>query len=370
MNEAASRTAGAARSRGLLLSVALSLATIAICLIGAEVVARVAGVSVGTVQINRGVVRISADPKLGFELRPGASVASEVDYRINDDGFRGAPLAAKRAGVKRVAVFGDSIVFGYWVDERDAFPAQIGALLGPGTEVLNLGVPGYNLDQEVELLRRRVDALQPDVVVFGFCLNDLEGLLSFEYGLTQARREARSGPRRFLESFLSFSRFAAWIEYRLTERDARARFAAARNPIGGEIYDAKPETLDAHLDASFNTLAGTLGPKGIDGVIAIFPILGNRFENYPHRDLHARIAAAAGRAGLRTVDLLPCFSTYPFRDVRVDVVHPNPLGHRIAAHGAAEFLFERMFPGELRPEALNRSCASYRTDEFPAVRGY
>jgi len=353
-----------------LASVLLSLVSILAFLGAAEVSARVAKVSVGTVQINRGVVRGSADPRLGFELRPDSFVASEVDYRINRDGFRGPALQAKREGVRRLAVFGDSIVFGYWVAEGDAFPAQLGALLGPRVESLNLGVPGYNLDQEVENLRNRVDALRPDFVLFGFCLNDLEGLLSFEYGLTQARQEARSGPRRVLESFLSFSRFAAWIEYRLTERDARESFSKARNPLGGELYDATPEVLDAHLDASFNALAAIVEPRGIPAAVAIFPVLGNRFENYPYKDLHARIARAAERAGLLPIDLLPCFSSYAFRDVRVDVVHPNPMGHRIAAHAAVDRLFPLLVPGEKKNAALDRPCSAYRAEEFASVRGY
>ena len=44
-----------------------------------------------------------------------------------------------------------------------------------GVEVLNFGVPGYNLDQEIEVLRTRALELDPDVVVIAFCLNDLEG---------------------------------------------------------------------------------------------------------------------------------------------------------------------------------------------------
>jgi lysophospholipase L1-like esterase len=357
-------------SRSIVPSLLLGLASTLAVLGLAEVATRLARVGVGTVQINRGVVRSSADPKLGFELRPNSFVAAEVDYRINGEGFRGPALNPKRAGVTRLAVFGDSIVFGYWVSESDAFPAQLGSLLGPKVEVLNLGVPGYNLDQEVENLRGRLDSLKPDIVLFGFCLNDLEGLLSFEYGLTQARREARSGPRRLLESLLTFSRFAAWIEYRLTEREAREEFARARNPLGGELYSATPETLDAHLDASFSTLAGAVKPRSISAAVAIFPTLGNKFENYPYKDLHARVMRAAERAGLLTVDLLPCFSNYSFRDVRVDVVHPNPLGHRIAAHAAADGLFAGLFPGEAKPRALDRSCSSYRPDEFPSVRGY
>jgi lysophospholipase L1-like esterase len=356
--------------RRFLAPVALSAFSVLAFFAVAETAARLGGVSVGTVQINRGVVRTSPHPKLGFELRPNSFVSSEVDYRINGEGFRGAALAAKRADRRRVAVFGDSIVFGYWVSENDSFPSQLGAILGARVETLNLGVPGYNLEQEVEHLRHSVDALDPDVVVFGFCLNDLEGLLSFEYGLTQARREARGGPRRMLESLLAFSRFAAWIEYRLTERDARAQFARARNPLGANLYEASPEAIDAHLDAGFRALSATVTPRGIAAAVAIFPVLGNQFANYPYKDLHARIAAAAGRSGLIAIDMLPCFEPYPFRDVRVDVVHPNPLGHRIAAHAAAEGLWERLFNDQPKPEALERPCTGYRLEDFPVVKGY
>ena len=356
--------------RRLLPSLLLSMGSVLAFLGSLEILARLAKVSVGTVQINRGVVRTSSNPKLGFELRPNSRVVSEVDYRINGEGFRGGPMTESQPGRLRIAVFGDSIVFGYWVSEADAFPARLGALLGPKVESLNLGVPGYNLEQEVENLRTRIDSLRPDLVVFGFCLNDLEGLLSFEYGLTKARREARSGPRRVLESLLSFSRIAAWIEYRLTEREARSSFARARNPFGGELYEASPQALDAHLDASFGTLAATLKPRGTRAAIAIFPILGNRFENYPYKKLHAQVARAAQRAGLISLDLLPCFAGYPFRDVRVDVVHPNPMGHQIAAHAAADLLFSELFPGEKKTASLERNCAGYKLDEFATVKGY
>ena len=57
-------------------------------------------------------------------------------------------------------------------------------------------------------------------------------------------------------------------------------------------------------------------------------------------------------------------------DIRVDVVHPNPMGHRIAAHGAADQLFPWLFPGQKKPASLDRQCSSYRAEEFASVRGY
>src|SRR5258705_11713438 len=79
---------------------------------------RLASVSVGTVQINRGTVRRSEDSRLQFELRPGARVRAEVDYRINGFGMRSPEVAEEKpAGARRIAGLGDSIAFGYWAAE-------------------------------------------------------------------------------------------------------------------------------------------------------------------------------------------------------------------------------------------------------------
>jgi hypothetical protein len=69
------------------------------------------------------------------------------------------------------------------------------------------------------------------------------------------------------------------------------------------------------------------------------------------------------------VDLLDCFAGYDFRDVRVDVVHPNPLGHRVAAHAIVEALCAEGLLCGARPPGLGR-CTDYAKDAFRSVRGY
>lgn len=77
-----------------------------------------------------------------------------------------------RVGVIRIVCLGDSSTFGMNVEEADTYPRQLAALLDeaqPGRfEVMNLGVPGYTSRQGLELLRREVLGLQPDVVTFAF----------------------------------------------------------------------------------------------------------------------------------------------------------------------------------------------------------
>jgi hypothetical protein len=46
------------------------------------------------------------------------------------------------------------------------------------------------------------------------------------------------------------------------------------------------------------------------------------------------------------------------------------MGHRIAAHAAADALWGEIFPGETKPPALQRPCSGYQPAEFAAVKGY
>jgi lysophospholipase L1-like esterase len=359
-----------------LLPFALVGGSLAVTLLALELVFRLVGVSVGTVQINRATVRRSDNPRLRFELRPGSEVRAEVEYRVNAEGLRGRETTVEKpAGVRRVAVLGDSIAFGYWVSEEDGFPRQLEAMLnelgpaGERVEVLDFGVPGYNLDQEIEALRAKALAFEPDVVVVAFCLNDLEGIFSYELGLVQDRAaRGRSWLGRLREGLLGRSLLFAWFEYRLSELAARRSFVRARNPLDGPLYAEAVDQQRAVLEGKFAVLRALLGSRGIPGVVVVFPVLGVRWERYPYRELHHAVALAAEGVGLAVVDALDCYSAYDFRQLRVDVVHPSPLGHRVAAHAVRDALCARGWLCRGAPPGP--ACTAYRASDFPSVRGY
>ena len=360
------------RLRALLSSSGLALASVVATLLVLEGAFRLIGVHVGTVQINRRTIRRSANPRLRFELRPGGTARAEVDYRINAHGMRDRDVRLeKAAGTRRIAVLGDSIAFGYWVAEADAFPRQLERLLseaGTGPiEVLNFGVPGYNVAQETEVLRERALPFAPDLVIVALCLNDLEWE-SYEHGLVMDRR-ARSSrlPGRVYETLLGHSLLLSWIEYRRAEHAARREFVRARDPWAGPLYAETLAQQQDALTARFRDIASLLASGGkVPGLVAVFPTFGGRFETYRHADFHRLAARSASEAGLGLVDLLECYRAYDYHDVRVDVVHPSPLGHRIAAHALADALCARGWPC---PRA-GRGCGGYRKDEFASVRGY
>jgi len=357
--------------RRLIPHVALVVASVCVTGLALEVLFRLLNVPVGTVQINRGTIQRSANPRLLFELRPGSSVQAEVHYDINRLGLRGPEVSEEKgAGVTRIAVIGDSIAFGYWVEEKDAFPRQLEAMLGGPrhAEVLNFGVPGYDLEQYVETIRARALAFSPDLVVVAFCLNDLEGPTSYEYGLTvdrAARRQSLLGGA--YELFLAHSRLLSWVEYRMAGREARRIFVKARET--GPLHGETPEQQVPRLLAQFTALEGLLRPRGIPALVAVFPVFGGRLDRYRHRALHQAIVGAAQATGLTATDLLDCFSTYDFRDVRVDLIHPSPLGHRIAAHAIRDALCSRGLACVAAPPP-GRTCRDYDPAAFPKVEGY
>lgn len=78
----------------------------------------------------------------------------------------------------RVACVGDSITYGYGIEDRErrSYPAVLQRLLGPRFEVGNLGVSGDTLlkegDQPYWTHIEEVDAFKPDVVILKLGSND------------------------------------------------------------------------------------------------------------------------------------------------------------------------------------------------------
>jgi len=353
----------------------LAAASVALVLAGLEAAFRLAHVPVGTVQISRATVRRSDNPRLRFELRPGGVARAEVEYRVNALGLRGPETTIEKPeGVRRIAVLGDSIAFGYWVRDEQGFARQLEGLLqaagaGGRVEVLNFGVPGYNLEQEIETARSKALAFSPDLVVVLFCLNDLEAVFSYELGLVQDRSERRATLLgRAREWLVARSRLFSWLEYRLTELEARRHFVRAKNPLEGPLYAESLSEQRRALAGQLAVLRTLLASRGIPGLLVVVPVLGERFERYPHRELHRVVREAAEAESLAALDLLDCYSAYEFRDLRIDVVHPSPLGHRVAAHAVRDALCARGWLCDAVPPGP--TCRDYRPQDFETLRGF
>lgn len=73
-----------------------------------------------------------------------------------------------------IVFLGDSMTFGYGVEDRETNPAVAGERF-PKYNVINAGVSSYNIEQEVLTYDHKLALLNPKLVVLEFVINDGEG---------------------------------------------------------------------------------------------------------------------------------------------------------------------------------------------------
>ncbi|HEV8268258.1 MAG TPA: SGNH/GDSL hydrolase family protein [Thermoanaerobaculia bacterium] len=329
------------------------------------------------------------DPELGWRNRPGASgetdaAGTTVRVAINAAGFRDVERAtAKVAGTSRIAVLGDSFVFGSGVVEEARMTNLLEARLGGRAEVLNFGVPGYGTDQEWLLLKRDVVRYRPDIVVLVFYVNDLaENVSRVIYGLPKPRFALEAGrlvqvdrPGLFTDAeSASAGRNAGlvrWLDGHLhvwvlakraldalgSARSSDEEIAATRPPFVDLALEKGVEATP-QLDLTLALLAEArraaeaagarfllvaaphrsyVDPEIARRLLALYRLPGDAFGDEPFR----RLRRFAQSEKLAFVDLVPPFRAAMSRGEKVfgpDNVHWNDVGHRLAAEELAKAL--------------------------------
>jgi lysophospholipase L1-like esterase len=129
------------------------------------------------VERNERIAVYRYDPELGWFGIPNAStvysdsVATFI-VRNNHWGFRDREHDSKTK--TRIAVLGDSFVWGMNVQAEDRFTDRLQVML-PDCDIVNLGVSGYGTDQELLLAKKYFSQVAPDLVLLMFCVaNDFE----------------------------------------------------------------------------------------------------------------------------------------------------------------------------------------------------
>ncbi len=110
------------------------------------------------------------DPDLGWCPKPGAIASSDrfdltVEYKVNSKGLRGPLIPYERTpGTFRILLLGDSQTYGYGVPIEKHFSHLLPGYF-KNVEVVNLGVSGYGVDQELLIYRKKGQRFQPDLVI-------------------------------------------------------------------------------------------------------------------------------------------------------------------------------------------------------------
>ncbi|HLD25602.1 MAG TPA: SGNH/GDSL hydrolase family protein [Candidatus Andersenbacteria bacterium] len=101
----------------------------------------------------------------------------DLPYRLitNSQGLRNTADVSFPKSKQRILILGDSYTFGPYLPNADTYPAQL-ERLNPDREVLNAGVAGYTITDEVGLFQERAKFTQPDITILQVLDNDIFGL--------------------------------------------------------------------------------------------------------------------------------------------------------------------------------------------------
>jgi lysophospholipase L1-like esterase len=246
----------------------------------------------------------------------------------------------------RIAFFGDSVTYGQGVSMPDTFAQQTGEILRrkiqqPKIEILNFAIPAYNVLDNLKNLKTNVLKYDPDIIVYGYCINDFNNSRAELALIVKLKQEIKKYKIfGFLEPYSKLAYFLDWSMYQIFS-DAKkfhhewmmASLDPQKNPIYHKMEQALSETIEI------------LSRK--NGLVLILPILNDKNEDRFSYYIKARKLAVTRCESLH-VAYLDIFPQMKFKPpfqwwVSVDDHHPNKKGHALIAKLIAEKLLASEF---------------------------
>ena len=300
------------------------------------------------------------DPEVRYVLSPNQKGWVDDGFvTTNSRGFRGGEVEIpKPPGRLRIVALGDSVAFGWGVNDADTFCQQLEQQFlarrpDVDIDVVNLAVPGYATRQEVALLERNLAALQPDVVLVGFYENDLPDTHGRQGRVGHSNQRGQGGrrPGAAHESrAVIVDRAAGAPQPRRLHRQPRAEGAGPprRRQAGSSMeldllegrHSAELETAWQRVSAQLETLEASAAARGFAAGIVVLPPREQVVGLYPDSEYQKRIGRIAGQLGMFVIDPLPALKARAGHDGIV--VHSlrsesslsgGPSGDRAGDHG-------------------------------------
>ena len=241
----------------------------------------------------------------------------------------------------RIAFFGDSVTYGQGVSFQDTFAQQTGEIIRrkiqqPKIEILNFGIPAYNVLDNLKNLKTHVLKYNPDIVIYGYCINDFNNPWAESALIFKLKQEIkRYRFFGFLEPYSKLAYFLDWAMYQLfsdAKKFHHEWMSDTLNPNKNPIY--------REMEQGLSEIIEILSPK--NGLVLILPIFNDKNEDRLSYYIKARKLVVTRCESLHVayLDVFPKMKFKPpFRWwVSIDDHHPNKEGHALIAKLVAEKL--------------------------------
>jgi lysophospholipase L1-like esterase len=328
--------------KNILINVGLFLGSTLLFLGGLEFVLRLTGiVSVGPHPPL--IYQVSSNPAISYELIPSIEQkAYRSIVKTNTLGFRSNEIDPSRP---LVAVLGDSITFGYGVENDQTIAAQLEKQL-PQFQFLNAGVPGYHLGQETALYKEKIAPINPEAVILIFYPNDMGGTtgwLDRDNVLRAADDDPSDRPALRCNppetGILSMIPGKCWLDHHSAMYVAVKKFVSMRtgNEILLEDQQRSREMPEEDSIASKHIRMYERQLKALASELS--PTIKRIFAIWPDREVHTisrpKIRALAEKYGFTVIDLYDTFGNEA-KTLSWDTVHPHPATIEKAAEVIAQ----------------------------------
>jgi hypothetical protein len=236
------------------------------------------------------------------------------------------------AGMKRLAIVGDSFAFGHGIKNiKDRFGDLIAERLNKEAkdrwEVYNLAEPGAYTGWEVKRLEElgRKENFRADIVLLAYCLNDLEDLVPGTYEIVGSI--INDPPKNnFCQQFY-LPNFLYYRVNHFRRPEVRGYFGWLKDGHQGEIWEKQKQRLDQ--------IKKWCDERNAKLVVVVFPFMVGLDESYTFKDAHQALTTQFKAMGTRSYDLLSIFSDAHRLGTSLTVnpfdAHPNEAAHSLAA---------------------------------------
>lgn len=280
-----------------------------------------------------------------YKLKPSEDYDWEnIPVSINSLGFRDEEFSIKKpTDTYRILNLGDSVAFGWEVTLENTYGKKVESYLnersnGVRYEVINTGVPTWNLEAERNFLLEEGLKYQPDLVILDVTVvNDV-------YGENKALSEDRSLFQWLRDHTYGWPFLTTNVRFLLAKQMGPEAFPVLNPPKVASGYfplDEDDEIWD-RIWRFVEEMNQAARAESVDFVMIIFPtayqVDSSDHPNTPQRVLVDR----ANQIDMKYIDLLPIYKAackeagstecegydnLLFADVWM---HPNVLGHQLA----------------------------------------
>lgn len=283
-----------------------------------------------------------------------------VSFELNSQGFRERKLLPKSPGTKRVAVVGDSFTVGHGLPNALVYPRLLESRLqrafehdrgsehlnpaSTSVEVLNLGRGNTDLPAIARSAEFALRHLAPDVLVYGYFMNDPVPTL---------QHETAAPIHDMLDAgWVSFEQSPSMTRIGQSERgrsrvvDLVKRFFADRSVTTSTIAWYQRLHEPAAWQPTLDRIVAISQAARAQKARFILLLLPLPFEvaNSPFAEAHRQMRESASRAGIEVVDALPALALHPDDALRLHPRdrHPSPLYTRTVAELLAPTVIEAL----------------------------